>query len=93
MDITSASTIPYPLAQLLFPTALVAAHAAPPVGTTGTLYCSLQKLEKGATYTVTLTVKVNAAAGTTLSNTATTVSNMQDFVQSNNKGTLTTKVL
>jgi len=66
---------------------------APAIGATGTLHCALPTLEKGATYTVTLTVKVNAVAGTTLSNTATTVSNMQDFVQSNNKGTLTNKVL
>ena len=65
---------------------------APPVGNTGTLHCALPQLNKGQTYTVTLTVKVNAAEGTTLSNTATTVSNMQDFVPSNNKGTLTTKV-
>jgi uncharacterized repeat protein (TIGR01451 family) len=64
----------------------------PPVGATGTLHCVLNQLEKGDTYSVKLTVKVNAVAGTTLSNTATTVSNMQDFVQSNNKGTLTTKV-
>jgi hypothetical protein len=39
-----------------------------------------------------LTVRVNAAAGTTLSNTATSVSNMQDFVPGNNTGTLTTIV-
>ena len=65
---------------------------APPVGATGTLHCTLPQLNKGQTYTVTLTVKVNAVAGTTLSNTATTLSNMQDFVQSNNKGTLVTKV-
>jgi uncharacterized repeat protein (TIGR01451 family) len=65
---------------------------APAVGAIGTLHCSLPKLEKGGTYTVTLTVKANAVAGTTLSNTATTVSNMQDFVPSNNKGTLTTMV-
>jgi uncharacterized repeat protein (TIGR01451 family) len=66
---------------------------APSVGGTGTLHCTLPKLEKGHTYTVTLTVKVNAATGSTLSNTATTSSGMQDFVPSNNKGTLTTKVL
>ena len=66
--------------------------SAPPVGRTGTLHCVLNRLEKGHTYIVTLTVKVNAAAGSILSNTASTVSNMQDFVQSNNKGTLTTKV-
>jgi uncharacterized repeat protein (TIGR01451 family) len=68
------------------------ACSAPTVGSTGTLHCTLPKLEKGGTYTVTLTVKVNAVAGTTLSNTATTVSNTQDFVPGNNIGTLTTKV-
>jgi uncharacterized repeat protein (TIGR01451 family) len=66
---------------------------APAVGTAGTLHCSLPQLNKGATYTITLTVKVDAPSGTTLSNTATTLSNMQDFTTSNNKGTLTVKVL
>jgi uncharacterized repeat protein (TIGR01451 family) len=65
---------------------------APAVGVTGKLHCVLSQLNKGSTYIVTMTVKVNAAAGTTLSNTATAASNMQDFVPSNNKGTLTTKV-
>jgi uncharacterized repeat protein (TIGR01451 family) len=65
---------------------------APAVGSSGTLHCTLAQLEKGQTYSVTLTVNVNAAAGSTLSNTATTVSNMQDFVPSNNSGTLTTHV-
>jgi uncharacterized repeat protein (TIGR01451 family) len=65
---------------------------APAVGGTGTLHCTLPQLEKGQTYTLTLTVLVSAAPGTTLSNTATTVSNMQDFIPSNNMGTLTTTV-
>jgi uncharacterized repeat protein (TIGR01451 family) len=66
--------------------------SAPSVGSTGTLHCVLGRLEKGHTYIVTLTVKLNAAAGSILSNTASTVSNMQDFVPGNNKGTITTKV-
>ena len=65
---------------------------APAIGATGSLHCALPQLNKGQTYTVQLTARVNAAAGTTLSNTGTTISNMQDFVPSNNKGTLTTKV-
>jgi uncharacterized repeat protein (TIGR01451 family) len=65
---------------------------APEVGGTGNLHCVLPQLRKGDTYAVTLTVNVTAVSGATLSNTATTVSNMQDFVQDNNKGTLTTKV-
>ena len=65
---------------------------APAVGGTGTLNCEVLRLEKGDTYTVKLTVNVNAAAGTKLSNTATSVSNMQDFVPGNNTGTLTTMV-
>jgi uncharacterized repeat protein (TIGR01451 family) len=59
---------------------------------TGTLHCALQQLNKGDTFIVTLTVKVNAPSGTTLMNTATAVSNMQDFVPSNNKATFTSKV-
>jgi uncharacterized repeat protein (TIGR01451 family) len=65
---------------------------APAVGATGTLHCQLQQLEKGDTFVVALTVNVNAPAGSTLSNTATAVSNMQDFVPSNNKATYTSKV-
>ncbi len=52
---------------------------APSIGSAGTLHCSLPHLDKGDTFIVSLTVKVNAPAGSTLSNTATTVSNMQDL--------------
>jgi uncharacterized repeat protein (TIGR01451 family) len=65
---------------------------APAVGATGSLHCVLPQLNKGQTYTVKLTAHVNAVAGTTLSNTATTTSGMQDLIPANNKGTLTTKV-
>ena len=65
---------------------------APAVGGTGTLSCEVLRLEKADTYTVKLTVNVNAVAGTKISNTATSVSNMQDFVPGNNAGTLTTMV-
>jgi uncharacterized repeat protein (TIGR01451 family) len=65
---------------------------APSPGSPGTLNCTLPQLNKGATWNVNLTVKVNAAAGTTLSNTAATISNMQDFVISNNSATITTRV-
>jgi uncharacterized repeat protein (TIGR01451 family) len=65
---------------------------APAVGATGILSCSLPQLNKGSTWIVTLTVKVKAAAGSTLSNTATAASSMQDFVPRNNTGTLITKV-
>jgi uncharacterized repeat protein (TIGR01451 family) len=53
---------------------------APPVGSRGTLNCRLAQLNKGAAWTVRLTVKVATGLGTTLSNTAATKSNMQDFV-------------
>jgi uncharacterized repeat protein (TIGR01451 family) len=65
---------------------------APAVGGTGTLHCVLPRLNKGATYTAKLTVKVHAASGSTVSDTATTVSNTQDFVPANNRGTITTQV-
>src|ERR1019366_9169300 len=51
------------------------ACTAPAPGGTGTLKCTLPQLNKGATWNVNLTVKVNAAAGATLSNTAATISN------------------
>jgi uncharacterized repeat protein (TIGR01451 family) len=65
---------------------------APAVGGTGTLHCVLPQLYKGQTYRVTLTVRVNAASGTSITDTATTVSNTQDFYPANNTGKVTTKV-
>lgn len=65
---------------------------APAVGTTGKLHCTLGTLNKGQTFTVTLTVKVNAAAGSTLTNRVTVGSNMQDYTWSNNTATATTTV-
>jgi uncharacterized repeat protein (TIGR01451 family) len=66
--------------------------SAPAVGGTGRLSCHLQQLNKGDTWTVKLTVNVNATAGSTLSNTASAVSNMQDLVPGNNVGTIRTPV-
>lgn len=65
---------------------------APAVGGTGTLHCSLGTLNKGSTWTVTLIVKVNAAAGSTFTNKVTGKSNMQDYTSSNNSATVTTQV-
>ena len=65
---------------------------APPVGGTGTMNCVLAKLDKGATWNVKLMVHVNASSGAILSNTAATISNMQDFVISNNSAKITTQV-
>ena len=65
---------------------------APAVGGTGTLSCDVLQLNKGDTWNVKLTVHVNAASGSTLSNTATTISNTQDFTPANNRGTITTHV-
>lgn len=65
---------------------------APAVGATGALHCTLGTLNKGQTYTVTLTVKVNAVAGSTLTNRVTVGSNMQDYTSSNNTATATTMV-
>ena len=65
---------------------------APALGSTGTLNCGLPQLNKGATWNVKLTVHVNAAPGATLSNTAATLSNMQDFVIGNNSAAITTPV-
>ena len=65
---------------------------APPVGSTGTMNCVVAKLDKGATWNVKLTVHVNASSGASLSDTAATISNMQDFVIGNNSAKITTQV-
>jgi uncharacterized repeat protein (TIGR01451 family) len=65
---------------------------APAVGSTGRLNCRRAQLNKGATWSVKLTVHVIAKPGSTLSNTAATISNMQDFVTSNNSATVATRV-
>ena len=65
---------------------------APVPGSTGTLHCTLPQLNAGDTFTVNLTVKVNAAAGSILSNTAIAISNMQDSVPANNKAVYTSTV-
>jgi hypothetical protein len=65
---------------------------APSVGSIGTLNCGLAQLNSGTTWYVKLTVNVGANSGTTLSNMAATISNMQDFVTSNNSATITTHV-
>ncbi len=68
------------------------ACTAPAPGSPRTLNCTLPQLNKGATWNVNVTVKVNVAGGATLFNTAATISNMQDFVPANNVGTITTPV-
>ena len=51
----------------------------PQVGGLGVINCFLPQLNKGATWTVKMTVKVNVAPGITLEDSAATNSNMQDF--------------
>ncbi len=65
---------------------------APAVGGTGNLNCDLHRLDKGATWIVRLTVRVQAARGMTISNLVAALSNMQDFYPGNNTGTITTPV-
>lgn len=66
----------------------------PAVGGTGELHCVLPQQEKGQTYTITLTVQASPdlIPGSHIINTATVVSNTQDFVPGNNTGTITTQV-
>ena len=65
---------------------------APAVGATGTLTCALPQLNAGATWNVSLTVQVNAASGSNLTNSAVAASSMQDLVSSNNSASVTTHV-
>jgi uncharacterized repeat protein (TIGR01451 family) len=65
---------------------------APAVGTRGTLTCKRTSLSKGSTWTVTMTVKVNASSGPTITNTARVTAKTQDLVSSNNSASNSTKV-
>ena len=65
---------------------------APAVGATGTLTCALPQLNAGATWNVSLTVQVNAASGSNLTNSAVAASSMQDLVSANNSASVTTHV-
>ena len=64
----------------------------PAMGATGTVHCVIPQLNKGDTFIATLTVKVTASIGSTLSNSANARSDMQDFVPANNKAMFTSKV-
>jgi uncharacterized repeat protein (TIGR01451 family) len=66
--------------------------AAPAVGSTGTVSCNLGSLANGAYAWVGILVNVNAAGGTTLTNTATVSSTTLDANPSNNSSTVTTPV-
>jgi uncharacterized repeat protein (TIGR01451 family) len=61
-------------------------------GGTGTLTCTLPRLDSGATWNLQFRVKVTAAKGSALVNTAHIKSNMQDLAPKNNSATLTTEV-
>ena len=66
----------------------------PAVGSTGKVHCSTASLAASATASFTLVVKVpGSAAGTTLSNTATTSSAMGDPNTGNNTATMSTPVM
>ena len=65
---------------------------APAVGSTGTLNCTLPRLDNFEMWTVQLVVKVGAAAGSKLVNDGHIRSNMQDMVWENNYAELSTPV-
>ncbi|HEX9665887.1 MAG TPA: choice-of-anchor Q domain-containing protein [Thermodesulfobacteriota bacterium] len=64
----------------------------PPVGSTGTLSCSLGTIDRGEGAAVNLVVKVNARGKTTISNTASVNSLTPDSNNANNSATLLTNV-
>ena len=67
---------------------------APVVGGLGVINCILPRLNKGATWVVKMTVKINPnlPSGTIITDSAATKSNMQDFNINNGIGTVTTVV-
>ena len=64
----------------------------PAPGAIGTMTCSLGGMANSATATVTLVVRVTAAGGATLSNTASVSASSPDPNSTNNAATLTTRV-
>lgn len=65
----------------------------PPVGSTGTVACSLGALASGGSVTITLVVNVNAAPGATITNTATASGMSSDSNPGNNSATANTAVI
>jgi uncharacterized repeat protein (TIGR01451 family) len=64
----------------------------PAPGAIGTMTCNLGGMANGASATVKLVVKVTAAGGATLSNTASVSASSNDPNNANNAATLTTRV-
>jgi uncharacterized repeat protein (TIGR01451 family)/CSLREA domain-containing protein len=67
--------------------------STPAVGGTGTVSCSLGALAAGASATITLVVNVNAAPGSTITNTASVSGMLSDPSPGNNSATANTTVL
>lgn len=65
---------------------------APALGGTGTVTCAVSSLAAGSSFTITLTVNVKAANGTTLSDTASVSAASYDPNTANNSVSVTTSV-
>jgi uncharacterized repeat protein (TIGR01451 family) len=65
---------------------------APPVGGTGNVTCSVSTMPNGTSLKITLVVNVNAASGSTITDTATVTSSISDPNTKNNTATVTTTV-
>lgn len=66
---------------------------APPPGGTGTVTCSLGSIAAGGSASITLVVRVNAAPGSTITNTASVTATTNDPVPGNNSSTVMTSVV
>jgi len=64
----------------------------PPVGGTGTVTCTLGTQGNGASFKITMVVKVTAASGSTITDTAAVTSTTSDPKTTNNSATATTTV-
>jgi uncharacterized repeat protein (TIGR01451 family) len=65
---------------------------APPVGGTGNVVCTVGTMADGISLKITLVVNVNAASGSTITDTATVTSTISDPHTTNNTATATTTV-
>ncbi|MEK6304448.1 MAG: HYR domain-containing protein [Acidobacteriota bacterium] len=66
---------------------------APPPGGTGAVTCSLGAIASGGSASITLIVRVNAAPGSNITNTASVTANSTDPVPGNNSSTVMTPVV
>lgn len=90
-DVSLANTLPA-ASGFVSAAASQGSCVTPPAGATGTMTCSLGGLAPGDTASIQVVVKVNAAGGSTITDTVSATSATLDVNTANNTATVTTSV-